>query len=209
MNVKGFDDTIKWYDDNAKEYGELTYTESPERLIQKFISMLPRKASVLDAGCGGGRDCGLLLKKGAKVTGLDISKGLLQFAKKKNPDVDFIEGSFLELPFANDTFDGIWARAAILHLEKIEDVRKSLHEFHRVLKKNGILHIYTREQLGKEKTVLVSDRHTKQQRFFRYYQKEELKTYLEEMSFTILELISETDMHGRDGIEWIRVFAKK
>src|SRR5271155_171080 len=90
MNVKNFKDTIDWYDQNAKKYAEATYAVSPDDLINQFMNLLPNKPKILDAGCGGGRDTGLLATKGAQVIGLDISKGLLNEARKRNPELSFI-----------------------------------------------------------------------------------------------------------------------
>jgi ubiquinone/menaquinone biosynthesis C-methylase UbiE len=209
MKVKGFKDTIDWYDKNAEEYAKLTYQVTPDALLEQFISFLPTKPLVLDAGCSAGRDSSLLKEKGAVVTGLDISKGLLAQAKKRHPDIPFIEGSFLDLPFDDNSFDGVWSRASLVHLDRIEELQQSLKEFYRVLKDKGVLHIYTREQTGEEKTALVSDKDTPHKRFFRYYTKDEMKKYLEELGFRIKEITSHDDPHNRAEIKWLCIFAEK
>jgi ubiquinone/menaquinone biosynthesis C-methylase UbiE len=209
MNVKGFQDTIDWYDQNAEEYANLTYQVTPDALLEKFISLLPTTPLVLDAGCSAGRDSRLLKEKGAVVTGLDISKGLLAQAKKRHPDISFIEGNFLDLPFEDNSFDGVWSRASLVHLDRIKDLKQSLKEFYRVLKDKGILHIYTREQTEGKKTALVSDRDTPHKRFFRYYTKDEMKKYLEDLGFVIKKIESHSDPHGRKEIKWLCIFAQK
>lgn len=147
MKIKGFDDTIKWYDQNAKHYADVTSKLISDDLIKRFLQLLPSNLKVLDIGCGGGRDTKALYDLKINVTGLDISNGLIHEAKARYPGIYFIQGDFLHLPFKDESFDGVWAHAAIVHLETIEDVTKAIKEFSRVLKSEGILYIYTKAQL--------------------------------------------------------------
>lgn len=209
MKVKGFTDTIDWYDKNAIQYANASYPGIPYDLIDKFLSYLPKNPKILDAGCGPGRDCGIFNKLGAQITGLDISEGLLKVARARNPDVPFVKGDFLNLPFENESFDGIWAHAALVHLESIDQVKKAIQEFKRVLKLKGILHVYVKEQTGNQKTAVVNDKLTNHDRFFRYYSQNELKTYLENEGFIIKEQTQREDFYGRADVRWICIFATK
>jgi ubiquinone/menaquinone biosynthesis C-methylase UbiE len=209
MKVKGFADTIDWYNNNARIYAETTYKVAPIMLIDIFVKMLPESPAILDAGCGPGRDSAILRKKRAEVYGIDISEGLLKIAREKNREINFVYGNFLALPFNDNSFDGVWAHAALVHLETIEDVKKSLQEFHRVLKNKGILHIYVKAQTGSEKTAVVTDVVSHHDRFFRYYTKEEMKGYIEKLGFKIRQLTIEEDGHGRNEVRWISIFAEK
>lgn len=209
MKVKGFADTIDWYNRNARVYAKATYLHAPIGIIHQFIKMLPGRPKVLDAGCGPGRDSAILHSKGAIVTGLDISQGLLKIAKEKNPEITFVEANFLELPFENESFSGIWAHAALVHLETVEDVKNSLKEFHRVLNKKGILHIYVKAQTGNEKTAIVTDDVSHHDRFFRYYTRDEMRDYLEDLGFKIRQMVMDEDLPGRKEVKWISIFAEK
>jgi ubiquinone/menaquinone biosynthesis C-methylase UbiE len=150
-----------------------------------------------------------LAAKGADVTGLDISRGLLKEAQKRNQGSAFVYGNFLDIPFNDAVFDGVWAHAALVHLETIPEVRKSFKEFHRVLKDKGILHIYVKLQRGEEKTEVAKDTLSNHERFFRYYTEEEIRDYLDELNFTILDFSIRKDGHDRAEVTWICVFAKK
>src|ERR1700745_1510562 len=55
--------------------------------------------SHLDAGCGAGLALQLSAARGAMVTGLDASPGLLAFARTRLPDADLRVGDIEELPF--------------------------------------------------------------------------------------------------------------
>lgn len=209
MKIEGFKDTIEWYDKNAETYADSAEKAPPVKLIEQFLSMLPESPKVLDAGCGSGRDSRILNEKGAKVTGLDISKGLLEEAEKRSKDIEYIEGNITAMKLPNASFDGVWSHASLVHLESIEDVEKTLGEYNRVLKTAGILHIFTKEQLGDEKTAVVSDSLSNHNRFFRYYSKEELHSLVSRAGFGDLDISSVPDPHGRKEVTWILLFGKK
>ncbi len=204
MKVKNFENTIKWYDENAEEYANAAFKKASIDLIDQFMKFFTSEPNVLDAGCGHGRDCELLYQKGATVTGLDISKGLLAVARKRYPHLTFIQGDFLNLPFKKESFDGVWAYSSLVHLESIEDVIKSLQEFYRVLKKGGIMHVYVKEKTKGEIQEFVADK----ARYFRYFTPKELKQYIEETGFTIQQLTIRQST-SRKGLNWISIFAEK
>lgn len=64
---------------------------------------------LLDAGCGAGLALVLAEQRGAIVTGLDASAGLLAVARERLPDADIREGDLEELPFEDDCFDAVTA----------------------------------------------------------------------------------------------------
>jgi ubiquinone/menaquinone biosynthesis C-methylase UbiE len=204
-----FTETINWYDRHAEEYATITYPEAPHVLIDQFLGLLPKQPVILDAGCGPGRDSGIMQTKGAAVTGIDISEGLLKIAKERNPAVTFVYGNFLNLPFKDKKFDGIWAQASLVHLEKISDVRQTLFEFHRTLQEKGVLHVRVRKQMNSKKTAVVSDKIPSHVRFFRYFSENEMKRYLETTGFTIRALIIQNDHIEKTDVNWFSIFAQK
>lgn len=209
VKIKGFVDTIKWYNKNARQYADFTYKPIVSDVIQRFIKLLPKNAHVIDAGCGAGGDCKIFQGLGIYVVGLDISKGLLKEAKKRNPRINFVEGDFLQLPFDNNSFDGVWAHASLVHLETEDEVRKAIEEFNRVLKIGGILCIQVKAQTGKEKTAIASDSLSNHKRFFRYYTEDYLKQLLMSNEFELIVVERNEDIHGRKDVKWISLFAKK
>lgn len=60
---------------------------------------------LLDVGCGSGLACAIAAGRGAQVTGLDASPGLLAIARERVPEGDFRLGDMVSLPFPGDTFD--------------------------------------------------------------------------------------------------------
>jgi ubiquinone/menaquinone biosynthesis C-methylase UbiE len=209
MKVEGLKDTIDWYDKNAEKYADSAEQVPPIELLEKFLSMLPQSPNVLDAGCGPGRDSRLLHEKGAVVTGVDISKGLLQEATKRSEGVTYVEGDITAMVFVDSIFDGVWSHASLVHLEAIEDVTKALSEFSRVLKSGGVLHVFVKAQTGNEKTAVVSDALSNHDRFFRYYTEQELRELVANAGFEDMDTSVLPDPHGRSEVTWIALFAKK
>jgi SAM-dependent methyltransferase len=60
---------------------------------------------LLDVGCGSGLACAIAAGRGAQVTGLDASPGLLEIARERAPEGDFRLGDMTSLPFDDDSFD--------------------------------------------------------------------------------------------------------
>jgi ubiquinone/menaquinone biosynthesis C-methylase UbiE len=209
MEIKGFKDTIDWYDNNSEEYARSLYSVTPSESISLFLSHLPNSPKILEVGCGPGRESKIFIEKGAKVTGVDISVGLLNIAKEKNPQAEYINANFLDLPFNNSVFDGVWSHASLVHLETIMDVEKALSEFNRVLKERGILYVCVKMQMGDKKTAVVTDSLSNHDRFFRYYTKEELAFLLISAGFRIVQTNINNDDHGRQEVKWIEVVARK
>src|SRR3954451_13861780 len=62
---------------------------------------------LLDVGCGSGLALELARRRGAIVSGLDVSPGLLALARDRLPDADLREADMESLPFADGAFDAV------------------------------------------------------------------------------------------------------
>lgn len=92
--------------------------------------------SVLCVGCGTGEECDHLMKQGAKkVVGIDISSGLIDYAKKSYPKIEFHVMDMEKLEFPDNSFDYIYSS---LTLHYVDSWVKPLMEIRRVLKNKGI-----------------------------------------------------------------------
>jgi SAM-dependent methyltransferase len=65
------------------------------------------KTRLLDVGCGSGLALRLAADRGADVTGLDASAGLLVHARRRVPGATIVEGEIEDLPFADSSFDAV------------------------------------------------------------------------------------------------------
>ncbi len=213
MGIKGLKDTIDWYDEHADQYAQASAANLNMAHINAFSDLLPRNAMVLDVGCGAGRDVGPLGRKGLDVVGLDLSEGLLKVAKREFPDIDFIEGTMLNLPFKDAQFDGVWSNASLLHLETTNDVKLALSEMHRTLKADGILFALVKAQTGAGKTAVVSDKLSGHDRFFQYFSVSELRQLLVDGQFQLIDMHEysevEANPQGRPEVKLIWCLARK
>ena len=93
---------------------------------------------ILDAGCGAGPLFAALQERGAVVTGIDASAGMLEQARKRLGDeVDLrVVDLAAPLPFPDNTFDDVTA-SLVLHY--LEDWGPTLAELRRVLRPGGRL----------------------------------------------------------------------
>jgi len=83
--------------------------------------------SVLDVGCGTGALCQALREEGLTVVGVDEAEQMLAVARKKNPDIEFVQSSGTKrLPFPDHSFD-ISIASYVAHGLSPQD-RKSLYE---------------------------------------------------------------------------------
>jgi SAM-dependent methyltransferase len=84
--------------------------------IERFLGLLPRGASVLDLGCGGGSPVALhLVAQGFRVTGVDSSPTLISLCRTRMPDQEWIVGAMRSLALGR-RFDGILAWDSFFHL---------------------------------------------------------------------------------------------
>lgn len=125
----------------------------PSPLAKELVSMEAdnkTKGSILEIGCGNGRDSIHFGKQGHYVMGIDISPEAVKIAKRNNKleSVHFEVGDAEKLSFDTGSFDAVYS-LSVLHATKLE---KSISEMSRVLKKKGLalLYLYI-------KTVYIDD----------------------------------------------------
>jgi SAM-dependent methyltransferase len=133
-----------WYNMHFQEYYERSKIHYHPVLQKDFLALLPKKGSVLDHGCGFGRDSKLFQDAGHTVVGIDLSKELLKMASGISPKSTFqLCDISVALPFRDMTFDGVWSMTTLIHLRSLEEVEFALKEIFRVLKPGGVVHIIT------------------------------------------------------------------
>jgi demethylmenaquinone methyltransferase/2-methoxy-6-polyprenyl-1,4-benzoquinol methylase len=89
---------------------------------------------ILDIAAGTGSSSRPLADKGASVTCLDFSEGMLAAGRTRNPDLTFIQGDALKLPFPDQSFD---VTTISFGLRNTHDAGAALTEAHRVTKAGG------------------------------------------------------------------------
>lgn len=106
------------------------YLSSYVDFVRKYVK---EGSKVLDVGCGAGLSSGMLSKH-YKVIGADLSKPVIDYAKKHFTNAKFKVEDASRMSFNNETFDATMACGFIEHISNVDGV---LNEMLRVTKKNG------------------------------------------------------------------------
>jgi ubiquinone/menaquinone biosynthesis C-methylase UbiE len=116
------------------------------QVLLRFFAPIGNRR-ILDAGCGKGRYARVILEQNpaVRLTGLDISEKMLACVP---PGIGKVSGILTELPFADDSFDGVYATES---LEHAVDIERALGDMCRILRPGGKLAIIDKnaEQWGK------------------------------------------------------------
>lgn len=91
---------------------------------------------LLDAGCGSGLFSSMAIETGAQVIGVDAAPGLLEIARQRNPQNNFLEEDLEALPFADNSFHALTAFNSLQYAGSFEN---ALAEAKRVLRPGGRL----------------------------------------------------------------------
>src|SRR3989344_9671308 len=99
------------------------------------ITKYSKDSIVLDLGCGPGDDTFEMAKYAKKVFGVDSSKRMLDYAKRKYPGINFIYSDATDTPLENNSVDVVFSLGL---LEYIKNKEKLMREIYRVLKPGGV-----------------------------------------------------------------------
>lgn len=193
------------YEAYAQEFASFTtiFRGKMQKWIDYFADDLGKGASILDVGCGAGRDVLYLSKKGLNMTGIDFSKELISIARKKAPKARFFVMNFEHLRFPQRSFDGVWAHASLLHLPK-HKLLATLKKIYKILKNNGLF--FSSFRVGEGERFTSEKRGTaKLERFYAYYQPEEVYTLLKRAKFRNITKELDTIETG----DWVAFFARR
>lgn len=91
-------------------------------------------SNILDIGCGTGHLAGELMQRGYTAWGVDLSEGMVEYAREHYNRDHFRVGDIERIPFPDNTFDAVMCLGVMEYLEKDEP---ALREMWRVLKPGG------------------------------------------------------------------------
>ena len=107
---------------------------------RKTVDQMRPAERVLDVAIGTADLALEMFRQGKvqRVTGIDLSEGMMEIGRKKvegqKAQVEFVFGNAQEMPFEQETFDGV---TCAFGCRNFQDLDKGLSEMHRVLKKGG------------------------------------------------------------------------
>jgi demethylmenaquinone methyltransferase/2-methoxy-6-polyprenyl-1,4-benzoquinol methylase len=96
---------------------------------------------VLDACCGTGDLAIAGTRAGGRVTGLDFSERMLERARHKAPELEWVSGDLLSLPFADGSFDAVMVGFGVRNVADLELARLELRRVLRAGGRLGVLEI--------------------------------------------------------------------
>lgn len=180
-------ETIKFYDVSKEDY-EKNRTQEYNSFIkdnlsvevENFLNLLKGK-KIMDLGSGPGRDSLYFKLKGFDPICVDFSNEMIILCKQKG--LKAYQKNMEDLDFEDNSFDGIWAYASLVHLPKFS-IHNVLARINELLKKEGLFFLGMLE--GKGEVIYENKKKANGKRFFSLYGEEELKNILSDY-FDIIE----------------------
>ena len=197
--MNGSDQTLQYYNENAQSFIADTLSADMSAQYALFLPLLPKSASILDLGCGSGRDSLFFKKHGYQVTAVDGSPALCDYASSllehPVPCLNFNELNF------NGQFDGVWACASLLHLPYLQ-LTKVLGLIADSLKPNGIL--YASFKYGTDSQL------DDKGRFYCNFTEDTIHSlFSSNNAFKLLKTVVTEDVRPNMTQKWLNIIAKK
>ena len=109
------------YDALAEDYARHIYEELQHKpldreLLTRFAKSV--RGEICDLGCGPGHVARFFHEAGAKVFGVDLSPGMVEQARRLNPEIEFREGNMFALELADESLAGVVLFYSIVNLQK-------------------------------------------------------------------------------------------
>lgn len=137
MNPKT-DPTLEYYEKNTEAFVSTTKDVDITEIHDRFLSLLPANACILDLGCGSGRDSKAFLDRGYRVRSVDGSPEMCRSASELTGQ-RVLCMMFDELAVESE-FDGVWACASLLHVPS-SHLTSIFWKVARALKPGGVFYV--------------------------------------------------------------------
>mgnify|MGYP000433408676 CR=1 FL=1 len=164
--------------------------------------------TILDAGCGEGRNLKWFYNNNYNISGIDTDYNRIQVAKLKYPEAadNFSIGNLEDLPYSDNQFNHVICNAALHFASNKQECLNMFSELVRVLKPNGTLFIRMASDIGLLDAPYVKDGKTAQISSF-YLTRDFIKTLLKNYSITLIEPVKTTNVADKRAMTTL-VFCK-
>ena len=136
---------FRFYNELASLYDFICTPENRKRDVAVLTKIIKRHLKskgkeLLDVACGTGLE-DKYLKKHFSVTGIDLNRGVLRIARKRNPEITYLRGDMRNFNL-DKTYDVITCFDAMCYLQNYKELSLALGNFNRHLRPGGILIFY-------------------------------------------------------------------
>jgi SAM-dependent methyltransferase len=132
-------DTLQHYERRAEAFWEGTRDHDVSQNIDALLSAIegPAPYTVLDFGCGPGRDLKAFADRGHVAVGLDGSATFAEMARRYS-GCEVWQQDFLALDLPRERFDGVYANASLFHVPSVR-LPEVLQALRQTLRPGGVL----------------------------------------------------------------------
>lgn len=166
-----------YYQNNYRDYFDSTIGVDPSAFLEPLAGRLKEGATVLDVGCGSGRDLAWMKDRGFQPLGFEGSSNLARLARETS-GCEVIEGDFEIFDFSRFSVDAILLVTALVHVPH-DRLAATLTNITHALKPGGWLLISLKEGTG--------CRRDEKGRIFYCWQAGKLKTLLSVAGFDVIK----------------------
>jgi 2-polyprenyl-3-methyl-5-hydroxy-6-metoxy-1,4-benzoquinol methylase len=179
----------KTYDAIVEQYADKEFNNPVmEKHYQKFLELLHNGSRILVVGCGPGHAVKRFSDEGHYVTGVDLSKRMLEYAEKKVESAEFYCMDVQNLTFEKK-FDAIWAASVLIHVPK-EKHKEILSNLMKLLQPTGVLFFGMLEGKGEQ---TVPDHYNKKlKNYLVFMDREEVEALMAEIGFEQYDYSTDT-----------------
>jgi trans-aconitate methyltransferase len=157
-----YDKSARWY---AEKFKGIGVRAADVDMAFSFTSI--ENPSVVEIGCGAGREAEYILTKTDTYVGMDISEGMLQVARENLPDARFEKADVATYEFPQGV-DIVFAFASLLHSNKGE-LKSVLENIYEALSESGVVYVSLKRK-SEYSSAIIEDAHGP--RKFYYYTQE-------------------------------------
>jgi len=131
--------TLEHYDQHAEEFWKGTRNHDVSQNIDALLKHIEGQPpfTILDFGCGPGRDLKAFAERGQNAIGLEGAEHFVAMARAHS-GCEVWRQDFLKLELPEKHFDGVFANAALFHVPR-QELPRVLLELHAALKPRGVL----------------------------------------------------------------------
>ena len=138
-SIRAANATIAHYNEHARDYREGTRNHDVSQNIAALLRYLEGSPpfTLLDFGCGPGRDLKTLSELGHQAIGLEGAEQAVALARA-DTGCEVWQQNFLKLDLPTKYFDGVYANASLFHIPA-QELSRVLKEINLALKPRGVM----------------------------------------------------------------------